>query len=154
MENQIVLSLDGKLGASISRGLKWYKEALKAMRKVITSLTDVQLISDEIQAVEGVLRQIKQQQISKPFPRQTVFNEACDPLLIQQTLSDLREHPESVVLGWIEGDRWFEVCYIVDKGYELRIQDNLVSETSDVEVISDLFSSLITSKKVKEAVIA
>ena len=141
LEQQITVSLSNQLKTSITRGLKWYKKSLKMMNKIISNVTDARLIKNEIRSIEQFINQLNQQTTFRSFPKQTILNQSSEQTLIKQTLSDLQSNPESVVLGWVNDDHWLEVQYVPDKGYELRIQDELVRETPDLDVITEVFVS-------------
>lgn len=147
MGNQVVLSLDGKLKDVLLRGLNCYMKCLKSMRNVMSNITDARSIQEEIKSIEYVISKMKQQ-TCRTLPKQTVLNQSCDKFFIKQSLSDLQANPGSVVIGRVGDGPWLKVRYVPQKGYELRVHDELVQEKVDLEVITESFVSWGRRKKI------
>jgi hypothetical protein len=117
------------------------------MRNVMSNITDARSIQEEIKSIEYVISKMKQQ-TCRPLPKQTVLNQSCDKFFIKQSLSDLQANPGSVVIGRVGDGPWLKVRYVPQKGYELRVHDELVQEKVDLEVITESFVSWGRRKKI------
>lgn len=70
-----------------------------------------------------------------------------DELLLKQILLDLEMNPEGVVSGLTNDGQRIEVRYVTQAGYKLRVYDKFILETTDVDVVVEIFSSWGKRKK-------
>ena len=137
-KKQFVLSIDQDVKETVICALKCYQKALTERRNQYDGSAFSALFQHQLQAIEQVLTQLKQQTTKPLLP--AVSSEEKNHLL--KAFWELAQGKMGVFCGFTESMELVEVRYERPKGFVLRVDGAVKLETHDINRVAETFWQL------------